>query len=63
MTVEAKEKDPFARMVFLEGTPQVIREGAKIRTTLNFVYVPNSLFEELGIKVSANPDSSGAQRA
>jgi len=63
LTAEAKRKDPFARMVFLEGTPQVIREESNINTTLNFVYVPNSLFEELGIKVSANPDSSDARRA
>jgi hypothetical protein len=56
LTAEAKEKDPFSRMVFLEGAPQVINEGSKITTTLNFVYVPNSVFEELGIRISTKPD-------
>jgi len=53
LTVEAKAKDPLSRMVFFDGTPKVEeKEGGKKSINLNLAFVPNDLFQELGIKIT-----------
>lgn len=60
LTTEAKAKDVFARMMFMEEPPKVFRDGAKISTTLNLICVPNSVFEELGIRISSSAEPGAA---
>jgi hypothetical protein len=43
---------PTARMIFYSEKPQVTPgEGGKITVKTNAIFVPNNVFDELGIKI------------
>lgn len=56
LTEEAKRKDAGARMVFFHKDPDISHgEGGKVHVNMQLVFPPNSLFEELGIKITRPP--------